>query len=118
MLATGDTAPATDLSRYDYLIGKYCICRGYRVGVWAGTIQKVTPIDDALEVICSDARRIWYWEGASTLSELAKFGTSKSQGCKFPCPVAKVLLKDIYEIIETTPEAKTSIESVAIWSQK
>jgi len=67
------------------------------------------------EVIMSNARRIWYWEGAASLSQLAMEGTTLPQKCKFPCPVAKVHLLKVVEILDTTPEARKSIEAVAVW---
>lgn len=63
------------------------------------------------------ARRIWYWDGAASLSELATLGTSKPQSCKFPAPVARVLLLQAIEILPVTPAARASIEGVPVWTK-
>lgn len=63
-----------------------------------------------------NARRLWYWDGAASLSELAMHGVSKPENCKFPCPVNNVELLGVIEILETTEKAQISIESVQIWS--
>ena len=94
------------------MIGKYCMVRSKSAGVFAGTVEK----RDGGEVLLSNARRIWYWDGAASLSQLATEGTSKPTNCKFPAPVAEVLLLEVIEIIQITPAAAGSIASVPEWS--
>ncbi|MHC1623323.1 MAG: DUF6948 domain-containing protein, partial [Candidatus Methanospirareceae archaeon] len=55
-------------------------------------------------------------EGAASLSQLAMEGTSKPNECRFPCEVTKVTLTEVIEILPVSPQAKKSIESVAVWS--
>ncbi len=94
-------------------VGKYCMVRTYSAGVFAGTIVE----RKGKEVLLKKARRIWYWDGAASLSQLATQGTSKPQNCKFPAEVASVLLTEVIEIIPITLVAKKSIAGVAIWVQ-
>ncbi len=68
------------------------------------------------EVRLSGARRIWYWAGAATLSQLAMEGTSKPGACKFPAPVDEVLILDAAEILAVTERARESIAKVPAWS--
>ena len=63
----------------------------------------------------TNARRIWYWDGAASLSQLANEGTSKPGNCKFPAPVAEVLLTEAIELIPATEAAIASIASVKEW---
>lgn len=93
--------------------GRYCMVRTYSAGVFAGTIES----RNGTEVVLSNARRIWYWDGAASLSQLATSGTSKPNNCKFPEPVAEVLLTEAIEIIPITEIAKASIESVPVWKK-
>ena len=93
------------------MIGKYCMVRTKNAGVFAGTIAN----RDGQEVTLTDARRIWYWEGAASLSQLATTGTSKPEKCKFPAPVDEVLLFEVIEIIPITDVSAKSIESVPVW---
>lgn len=94
-------------------IGDYVMVRTYSAGVFAGTLQS----RDGKEVVLTDARRIWYWAGAASLSQLATDGTSRPNDCKFPCPVAQVLLTEVIEIIPITKEARASIAGVKEWKQ-
>ena len=91
--------------------GRYCMVRTYSAGVFAGTIES----RNGKEVVLSNARRIWYWDGAASLSQLATSGTSKPNNCKFPEPVPEVMLTEAVEIIPITDVAKALIESVPIW---
>jgi len=90
---------------------KYVIVRTFSAGVFAGTLES----QKEKEVTLSNARRLWYWDGAASLSQLAMEGTSKPQNCKFPVPVSSIILTEAIEIIDTTEKARKSIESVKIW---
>lgn len=89
----------------------YCMVRTYSAGVFAGYVES----REGKEVTLRNARRIWYWDGAASLSQLATDGTSKPENCKFPCPVDRVTLTEVIEIIPITKRAKKSIEEVAVW---
>ena len=91
----------------------YVIARTYSAGVFAGTLESMK----GQEAQISKARRIWYWKGAASLSQLAQFGTSAPSECKFPCEVDKVLLTQVIEVLSVTPQARKSIASVPIWTQ-
>jgi hypothetical protein len=95
----------------DFGIGNYCMVRTYSSGVFAGTIKE----RNGKEAVLTNARRIWYWDGAASLSQLAMEGTSRPQKCKFPCEVDEVLLTEVIEIIPITEMAKKSISEVPIW---
>lgn len=90
---------------------KYVIVRTFSAGVFAGELESRT----GKEVILKNARRLWYWEGAASLSQLATDGVSKPENCKFPCEVDRVCLLEATEIIDVTPKAKKSIASVPVW---
>lgn len=90
---------------------QYAIVRTYSAGVFAGYVAK----ENGQEATVLNARRLWYWEGAASLSQMAMEGTSKPNKCKFPQEVSEVRLKNVIEIIPCTEKAKTSIGSVAVW---
>jgi len=92
---------------------KYQIVRTYSAGVFAGYVEK----RKGQEVVMSKARRIWYWEGAASLSQLATEGTTKPENCKFPCEVESITLLQAIEIIDCTPEAEASIKAVPVWKK-
>lgn len=92
---------------------KYVICRTYSAGVFAGYLES----RNGQEVTMRKARRIFYWDGAASLSQLATDGTSKPKNCKFPCEVERVELLQAIEILDCTKKAQDSIASVDIWKQ-
>ena len=87
--------------------------RTYSAGVFAGTVQS----RDGKEVGLTDARQVWCWAGAATLSQLATDGTSAPENCKFSDPVAEVLLTEAIEIIPITEKARASLASVTPWKK-
>lgn len=92
---------------------KYQIIRAYGAGVFAGYVEK----RNGQEATMIKARRLYYWDGASTLSQLAMEGVKKPLNCKFPCEVERVELLQVIEILDCSEEAKASIQGVAIWKQ-
>ena len=68
-------------------------------------------------VVLTNARRIWYWDGAASLSQLAMEGIKKPENCKFPVAVNRVELLQAIEILDVTEAAKKSIENVPIWQK-
>ena len=92
---------------------KYVIVRTNTAGVFAGNLKS----RDGKEVTLTDARRLWYWAGAASLSQMAVSGTTKPNECKFPVAVPSVTLTEAIEILDVTPEAETSIKAVPVWQK-
>lgn len=92
---------------------KYVIVRTYSAGVFAGYLES----RKGQEVVLKDARRLWYWKGAASLSQLAVDGTSCVSECKFPAEVSRVELLQAIEILDVTKKAQESIKSVPEWRQ-
>lgn len=90
---------------------KNVIVRTYSAGVFAGTLESRKD----QEVVLTNARRLWYWSGAASLSQLAVTGTSNPSACKFPVAVPRVELLQAVEILDLTEAARKSIESVPEW---
>ena len=93
------------------MLGKICVVRTYSAGVFIGKVVE----RDGKEVRMTDARRLWYWDGAASLSQLANEGVSKPKNCKFPAPVAEIILTEAIEIIPATEAAIASISAVPEW---
>lgn len=93
---------------------KYVMIRTQNAGVFAGFLKEKSGDS----VILKNARRMWYWSGAASISQLAMEGTKKVSDCKFPCEVDTIELLQVIEIIDCTQEAKDSIASVPVWEQK
>jgi len=91
----------------------FVLVRTYSAGVHVGELLSQI----GKEVVLKNARRIWYWDGAASLSQLAMEGTSKPENCKFPCEVQEITLTEAIEIIPCTDKAIKSIKDVKIWKQ-
>jgi len=93
---------------------KYVIVRTQNAGVFAGYLVSNTDTTATL----TDSRRLWYWSGAASLSQLAVIGTSKPTQCKFPAPIeGEHTVKDWIEIIPVTDRARKSIAEVPVWQE-
>ncbi len=93
------------------MIGKYVIVRTYSAGVFFGLLQA----REGKEAVIRNARRLWRWAGAASLSQLAQSGTTKPDECKFPEPVDEIFVTEVIEILATTEAAQASIEAVPVW---
>ena len=92
---------------------KYVVVRSYDAGCFAGYLKEKKE----REVTLKKARRLWYWDGAASLSQLAMEGVKNPSNCKFPCEVDNIIINAVCEVIEATEEAKKSISEVFIWKK-
>lgn len=92
---------------------RYVIVRTYSAGVFAGILIK----QSGKEVTLKNSRRLWYWTGAASLSQLAVEGTKSPSTCKFPCEIPSHQVTEAIEILDVTPAARKSIAEVPVWAQ-
>lgn len=90
---------------------QYYIVRCDKAGVFFGKIKG----KNGNEVIMTDVRKLWYWEGAAAVEQLAVEGTKKPRGCKFTVVVDEMSVMDPVQIIPCTDEAVESIKAVNVW---
>jgi len=91
----------------------YVCVRTYSAGCHCGYLKS----RNGKEVILLKARRLWYWDGAASLSQLAMEGVSNPGNCKFPCEVDEMVLTEAIEIIGCTEISRKCIQGVKIWKQ-
>lgn len=92
--------------------GDDVIVRTRSAGVFAGIAKSYK---DGTAVL-TNARRLWYWSGAASLSQLSVDGVSNPNNCKFPVAVSEVTLPEVIEILPVTPKARASIDGVKVWA--
>ena len=98
--------------------GQYVIVRSVNAGVFAGTLADGGQLGDGTDhatVTLTGMRRLWYWDGAASLSQLAVDGTSKPANCKFPAEVPAAEIHDVCELLTVTDKARQSIAAVPVW---
>lgn len=92
---------------------KKVIVRGNRSGVFFGELVE----RNGSEVKLTNCRRLWYWDGAASISQLAVNGTTNPSECKFTVMVPEIEILDAIEIIPCSNESVKSIESVPVWAR-
>ena len=95
---------------------KMVMIRTYSAGVHFGYLAKKESTLAGMEVELINSRRVYYWSGAATLSQLSIDGTSKPDECKFPCIVPNIQLVAI-EIIEMTSKAYDVLSNIKVWEE-
>jgi len=87
------------------------IIRADRAGVFFGKIKE----RNGSEVTMTDVRRLWYWDGAASLSQMAVEGVKKPENCKFTVTVPEMTILGVIEVIPCTDEAEKNIKGVPEW---
>lgn len=90
---------------------QYVIVRTQSAGVHFGILKSRT----GSEIVLTDTRRIWYWRGAASLSELALHGVSRPKECKFTVMLPEITLLGAIEIIPCSDAASKIILAVPEW---
>lgn len=90
----------------DYAIGKKVIIRTYSAGVWFGTLSQKS----GNEVILKDARRLWRWHAAESISLSAVAVHGINQDKSSIAPSLEMIWLEAIEIIPTTDKASKTIE--------
>jgi hypothetical protein len=82
-------------------IGRYAVVRTYSAGVHFGQVAGVSNSGKQVEL--ANARRIWIWDGAFTLNEIATDGIT---GGKLSQQVSVIYLTEAIEIIPCSKDAE------------
>jgi hypothetical protein len=85
------------------MIGKYVIVRTYSAGVLCGVLKEIY----GRVVVLTDASRIWRWQGANTLNEIALRGCAENSRISEPVP--EIMLTEAVEVIPCLPESEANL---------
>ena len=91
----------------------FYIVRGDRSGVFFGNIAN----RKGQEVELTNVRRLWYWDGAASISQLAQEGVKRPSGCKFTMTSPSITILDAIEINPCTEAAVEVIKGVPEWKR-
>lgn len=90
----------------DYMhIGEYVLVRTYSAGVHFGKLVKRA----GKELVLDEARRIWSWDGAFTLSKVSTDGVGSA---KVSIKVDQFLVTEAIEIMKLTDKAKGNLYGI------
>jgi hypothetical protein len=83
----------------------FVIVRSRDAGVHCGTLENIA---DGGMVTLFDARRIWRWRGANTLSELSQRGADQ-EWTRISVPVPEIVIIGACEIIPCSVVARENL---------
>ena len=89
----------------------YVIVRGDRSGVFFGELKERS----GQEIELRNARKLWYWDGAAAVEQLARDGVSLPRNCKFTVTVDEMTITDAIQVLPCTNVAAENIMAVKEW---
>ena len=89
---------------------RFVLIRSTNAGVFAGNIVEQDNANQRVKL--HNAIRLWYWDGAFTLSQIAMEGVSKPANCKFAMPVSEIEIFGVIEILTVSEMAEQNIKEV------
>ena len=92
---------------------KYYIIRGDRSGVFFGQIAG----RNGQEVKLRNVRKLWYWEGACAVEQLAVDGVTNLSSCKFTVVVPEMVVMDAIQILPCSDKAAKILGEVKAWKR-
>lgn len=94
---------------------KAVLVRSYAAGVHFGYLKKEEFTASGKVVVLLNTRRVFYWDGAASLSQMALEGVSKPKNCKFSVQLDSNEIVNVIETIPLTEKALLNLYGVAIW---
>lgn len=92
---------------------QYYIVRTARAGVFFGQIKKKV----SNSVIMTDVRKLWFWDGAAAVEQIALDGVSAPENCKFTVTVQEMEIMEPIQVIPCTSKAADIIKAVREWKR-
>lgn len=92
-------------------MNNYYIVRANEAGVFFGEIKERSHD----EVTMTNVRKLWYWDGAAAVEQLAVDGVSKPKNCQFTVVVDEMIIANPIQIIPCTGKAYKSLSEVPVW---
>lgn len=92
---------------------KYYIIRGDRSGVFFGQIAG----RNGQEVELRNVRKLWYWDGACAVEQLAVDGVTNQNQCKFTVVVPEMVVTDAIQILPCSDKATKILGEVKVWKR-
>ena len=92
---------------------QYYIVRTARAGLFFGKIKEIHPGS----VTMTDVRKLWYWDGAAAVEQIALDGVSVPENCKFTVTVQEMEIMEPLQVIPCTSKATDIIREVREWKR-
>lgn len=96
---------------------KPVLIRSYAAGVHFGYLKSEEFTLSGKVVTLINSRRVWYWKGAASLSQMALEGVKNPDECKFSVINELNEVVGVIETIPLTEKAFINLSKVAVWKQ-
>lgn len=93
---------------------KYCVVRTYSAGVHIGYVKEFADKHPQHAVLLK-SRRLHYWDGAASLSQVAMDGVNGSSRIAMELP--EIELTDVIEVIPCSEEAAEFFKGAKAWKK-
>jgi len=91
---------------------EYCVVRTYSAGVHIGYVESL----DGKQCVLINSRRLYLWEGACSLSQVAIDGVDVGNS-KIAMVLPKITLTEAIEVIPCSEKAKNCIIGAEEWKK-
>lgn len=92
---------------------QYYIVRGDLSGVFFGQVTA----RNGKEVELRNVRKLWYWDGACAVEQLAVDGVIAPDRCKFTVVVPEMTITDAIQIVPCSDRAVKALSGVRVWKR-
>ncbi len=96
---------------------KYCVIRSYGAGVFCGYVKEQKSDVNGVNVVLINSRRIFYWSGACSLSQIAVDGSNDIDNCKIAVVVPEQFIANVIEVIPMSAKAESNIKGAKFWKK-
>lgn len=100
------------MNNYKTMIGKKVLIRSHLSGVHFGTLENEAFTLSGKVVTLTNSRRVHYWEGAASLSQVAIDGIKSG---RVAMALETIEIVNVIETIPLTKSAITNLENQPVW---
>jgi len=94
---------------------KSVLVRSYAAGVHFGHLKSIEHTQAGTFVTLVNTRRVHYWSGAASLSQMAIDGVKNPDECRFSVVIPENNIQNCIEIIPLSNKAIECLNSVPVW---
>ena len=96
-------------------VGKICLIRSYASGVHCGEVMDEFFTAAGKVVILKNSRRIHYWSGAASLSQIANDGIKNKESSRLTQELIEIEIVNVCETIPISEKALKQLAAHPIW---
>ncbi len=93
----------------------YVMIRSYAAGVHFGFLKSEKFTESGKVVVLEKTKRVFYWSGAASLSQLAAEGSKRPKDCKISMEIESNEIVNVIETISMTEEAIKNLNEITPW---